>query len=153
MALHEDFRDLLAAFADAKVRYLLVGGYAVAFHSRPRFTKDIDVWIDPDPGNVESTVAALAAFGAPEVVLRALRGARVEDIVYLGRPPVRVDIFKSLPGVTFPACYARRVVGEWEGVPVSVIGVADLIDAKRASGRPQDRLDIEALEEGRGGER
>lgn len=147
MALHQDFQDLLAAFADAGVRYLLVGGYAVGFHSRPRFTKDIDLWIDATSENVERAVAALTAFGAPEQILDALRRAGPDEIVYLGSPPIRVDIFKSLPGAQFGACYARRVVDAWDGVPVSVIGAEDLLAAKRAAGRPQDQLDIAALEE------
>jgi len=148
MAANQDFRDLLAVFADAKVRYLLVGGYAVAFHSRPRFTKDLDIWLGPEPANVDLAVRALADFGAPHSVLRTLRDAKPDEIVYLGRPPVRIDFFKSLPGVEFAACYGRRVTGEWEGVSVCVIGVPDLIAAKRASGRPQDLLDIESLEQG-----
>jgi hypothetical protein len=149
MALHQDFVDLLAALASEDVSYLLVGGYAVAFHSRPRFTKDIDIWIDPDPVNVERTARALTAFGAPPAIIDALRTSRDDEIVYMGNPPVRVDLFKSLPGVGFASCYGRRVVDRWEDVPVSVIGLPDLIAAKRASDRPQDRLDIELLEQAR----
>jgi hypothetical protein len=83
--------------------------------------------------------------------MQALRSARADEIVYFGRPPVRVDLFKSLPGVEFGACYGRCVFGEWEGVPVTVIGVDDLIEAKRVSDRPQDRLDVAMLEQARRG--
>jgi hypothetical protein len=149
MALHPDFVDLLAAFASASVRYLLVGGYAVAFHGQPRFTKDIDLWLDPDPANIERAALALVAFGAPPGLVETLRTARDDEIVYLGSPPVRVDLFKSLPGVDFARSHARRVEGRWEDVVVSVIGVEDLIAAKRASGRPHDLIDIEILERAR----
>ena len=147
MDLHQDFRDLLGAFAAAKVRYVLVGGYAVAFHSRPRFTKHIDLWIDPNPENVGRAGAALTDFGAPADIVEALRSAREDEIVYMGAPPFRVDLFKSLPGVRFQECYARAVDGRWGDLAVWVIGVEDLVAAKRAAGRPQDLLDIETLEQ------
>jgi len=150
MEQHHDFRDLLAVFARAGVRYLLVEGYAVAFHGAPRFTKDIDLWLDPEPRNIERAVAALAEFGAPASIQATLRTSRPDEIVYLGRPPVRIDLFKTLPGVAFAPCHERRVDGAWGGVAVSVIGIADLVEAKRASGRPQDLIDIESLDGSRG---
>jgi len=146
MSLHPDFKDLLSAFDDADVQYLLVGGYAVAFHSRPRFTKDIDLWIAGSRENVEKVHAALARFGAPTEVLDELGRLGPEDILYLGHPPVRVDIFKQIPGVEFEAAYRRRVESEWDGVRVKVIALDDLIAAKRASAREQDRLDVGELE-------
>jgi hypothetical protein len=146
MALHQDFKDLLEAFATERVRYLLIGGYAVAFHSRPRFTKDIDLWIDPVPDNVECTARALEQFGAPPDVVQAWRSAGADEIVYLGRPPVRIDLLRAVSGADFAEAYARRATGEWDSVSVSVIGLDDLIAAKRAAGRPQDLLDIKMLE-------
>jgi hypothetical protein len=146
MALHQDFKDLLEAFAAERVRYLLIGGYAVAFHSRPRFTKDIDLWIDPSADNVVSATSALQIFGAPSEVIEAWRTAGAEDIVYFGRPPVRIDLLRQVPGVEFSQAYARRDTAEWDGIPVSVIGFDDLVANKRAAGRPQDLLDIKLLE-------
>jgi hypothetical protein len=149
MALHQDFKDLLEAFAREKVRYLLIGGYAVAFHSRPRFTKDIDLWIGPSPDSIAGTSRALEAFGAPPDVVDAWRTAGDDEIVYLGHPPVRIDLLRALPGIDFSPAYARREAADWDGVPVSVIGFDDLITSKRAAGRPQDLLDIEILERSR----
>lgn len=150
MGLHPDFRDLLSAFGDAEVRYLLVGGYAVSFHGRPRFTRDIDLWVDPAPENLVRVEEALRAFGAPSEVLEALRTASPEDVVWMGAPPVRIDVVKGIPGLGFEEAWPGRVDGMLNDTPVAVIGLDDLIRAKRASGRPQDLLDVEALEAVRG---
>jgi hypothetical protein len=151
MPLHPDFRDLLAVFAAHNVDYLVVGGYAVGFHARPRFTKDIDLWVGHSPENLRGARAALEEFGAPAAMLEQIESALDEDVLWMGVPPVRIDIVKGVPGGDFPACLARRVRASWDGVSVSVISRADLIAIKRASGRPQDLLDVEALEEsGRG---
>lgn len=145
MDLHPDFKDLLEAFAVAQVRYLLVGGYAVGFYHRPRFTKDIDLWIAPTRSNLARVRSALTAFGAPPNVVEAIDQMKPDDIVWMGSPPVRVDILQRIPGLAFEEAYARRVDTTWNEVPVAVIGRADLIIAKRAAGRPQDLLDAEAL--------
>ena len=146
MGLHQDFKDLLSAFDGAKVRYLLVGGYAVSFHSRPRYTKDIDLLIAVEPENLRRVQVALANFGAPGTVMDALRSLAPGEILYMGNAPVRVDILQSIPGVEFEAAFERRIRTEWDGVPVSILGLEDLIAAKRAAGRPQDLLDAESLE-------
>ncbi len=147
MPLHPDFRDLLAAFAAHNVDYLVVGGYAVGFHARPRFTKDIDLWVGHSPENLKRARAALEEFGAPAAMLEQIESALDEDFLWMGVPPVRIDVVKGVPGGDFSACLARRVRTSWDGVSVSVISRADLITIKRASGRPQDLLDVEALEE------
>ena len=146
MGLHQDFKDLLSAFDDAQVRYLLIGGYAVSFHSRPRYTKDIDLWVAIEPENLRRVHVALATFGAPDQVLKALQSLAPGEILYMGSPPIRVDILQSIPGAEFEAAFQRRIKTEWDGVPVSIIGLEDLIAAKRAAGRPQDMLDVESLE-------
>lgn len=149
MSLHPDFRDLLSAFADAEAKYLLVGGYAVGFHSRPRFTKDIDLWIGENAENLERVYRALATFGAPEEVLGQLMQLGLEEILYLGAPPLRVDIFKRIPGVCFEEAFANRVETTWDGIPVKIIALDDLIAAKQASARQQDLLDVEELRKSR----
>jgi hypothetical protein len=145
MSLHPDFKDLLSVFAAEGVKYLLVGGYAVSFHCRPRYTKDIDLWIADEPENLARVHRALVLFGAPESVLDALRSLGPEEILYMGSPPVRVDILKQIPGVDFAGAYARRVETTWDETPVTIIGALDLIAAKRAAGRPLDLLDVAAL--------
>lgn len=146
MELYPDFRDLFGAFAAADVRYLLVGGYAVAFHGRPRFTKDLDLWVDDSEDNLTRAQSALDSFGAPDGLVEALRLGDPLDVVWMGRPPTRIDLVKAIPGVIFADAFGRRVVGTWQGVEVSVIGLDDLIVAKKASGREQDLIDVHALE-------
>src|SRR5512139_3999184 len=116
--LPRDFVELLAEFAAASVRYLVVGGYAVGFHDRPRTTKDLDLLLDPSEVNVERVAASLARFGAPSAVIDELLRASPDEIVWLGRAPIRVDLLKSIPGVDFARAYRRRVQCEWDGVPV-----------------------------------
>ncbi len=146
MALQADFRDLLEVFDEEGVEYLLIGGYAVAFHARPRMTKDIDLWVAATEANRARVERALVRFGAPARIVETFRMAAIDEIVYIGSPPVRVDLLQRIPGVEFEHAYSRRFTGEWEGVRVSVISVEDLIRAKRAAGRPQDLLDVELLE-------
>ncbi|MAE72216.1 MAG: hypothetical protein CME06_17315 [Gemmatimonadetes bacterium] len=146
MALQADFRDLLEVFDEEGVEYLLIGGYAVAFHARPRMTKDLDLWIAASATNRSRVERALVRFGAPSKIIETFRGAAIDEIVYIGSPPVRVDLLQQIPGIEFEEAYGRRLAGQWEGVPVSVISREDLIRAKRAAGRPQDLLDAEILE-------
>jgi hypothetical protein len=144
--IYPDFRDLIGAFAAADVRYLLVGGYAVGFHGRPRFTKDLDLWVDDSDENLRRLEIALVRFGAPTGLVDELRCADPLDVVWMGRPPTRVDLVKAIPGVTFADAFTRRTTFEWQDVSVAVIGRDDLIAAKRASGRDQDLLDLKLLE-------
>jgi hypothetical protein len=146
MALHPDYKEILAAFEKHAVEYLLVGGYAVTFHGRPRFTKDIDLWVRPTPENLERVRSALIEFGAPKQVLDELDGASEEDVLWMGTPPVRIDIVKGVPGGQFERAFSGRVLTDWEGVQVSVVARKELIALKRASGRPQDLIDADLLE-------
>jgi len=147
MSLHPDYKDILAAFAAAGVEYLVVGGYAVGFHGQPRFTKDIDLWVRASDENLTRVKLALEQFGAPRAVIDALWSAAPEDVLWMGAPPVRIDILKGVPGGDFDQAYGQRAVADWDGVDVSVVSRGDLIRLKRASGRPQDLLDADALEE------
>lgn len=146
MELQPDFKDILAAFAAAGVEYLLVGGYAVGFHGQPRLTKDLDLWIRPSPENLARVRTALSQFGAPDALLRELEGAAPEDVLWMGTPPLRIDIVKGVPGGDFDGAYARRVRVDWQGLVVDVVSREDLIRLKRASGRPQDLVDADLLE-------
>src|SRR6186713_128741 len=97
--LPPDFADLLTAFAAAEVRYLIIGGYAVGYHDRPRTTKDLDVLLDADPENVRRACDALLTFGAPASVVSQLRTSADDEIVWMGIPPLRIDLLKNAPGV------------------------------------------------------
>ena len=146
MAVNPDFRDLFAALNEAGAKYLLVGGYALAYHSHPRYTRDLDVWVEPTDSNARAVLAALGAFGAPLGELRAsdLMGA---DVVFqIGVPPNRIDVVTGIDGLTFAEAWPNRLRATFGDQAISVIGRQDLVRNKRASGRPQDLLDAETLE-------
>lgn len=147
MALQPDFRDLLEAFARHQVRYLVIGGYAVSFHARPRATKDLDLLLAGDGENLARVARALTDFGAPPHVVDAVAVMGDSEIVYFGVPPLRVDLLQQIPGAEFEAAWASRVDDTWGGIPVSLMGREALISAKRAAGRPQDIADVAALEQ------
>lgn len=144
--LPEDFVDLLTAFANSDVRYLVVGGYAVGFHGRPRTTKDLDVLLDPSEENRTRACQALKDFGAPESVIRDLSSAGVDDVVWWGHPPLRIDLLPSIPGIAFDVAYERKFTVQASGLDVDVLSLDDLILAKRAAGRDQDLVDARRLE-------
>lgn len=146
MDLFQDFRDLLAAFAASKVEFVLVGGYAVVFHGRPRATKDLDLLVAIDEGNRARLAEALQAFGAPPNVVDGARKLSSGEVLFFGIAPLRVDLLSSASGIDFPGVYARAVTTALDGVPVRVIALDDLIANKRASGRPQDLQDCAELE-------
>ncbi len=146
MNLPRDLAAMLSAFEKRGVRYLVVGGHAVSLHARPRSTKDLDLWLDANATNVARACVALADFGLPSTLVEELRVAKPDEIIWIGRPPARVDFLLTLPGVTFTAAWSRRVTVDLAGVAVSVIGREDLIANKVAVGRPQDRRDVRALE-------
>jgi len=146
VAINPDFRDLFAALNAAQARYLLVGGYALAIHAVPRFTKDLDVWVDPTADNAERVVEALRQFGAPLAALTGADLARPGLIYQIGIPPNRIDILTAIDGVVFEAAWPARLLTTYGDQPVAVIGRADLIRNKRATGRAQDALDAAVLE-------
>lgn len=142
-----DFRDFIDALNAEGARYLVIGGYAVAFHGRPRYTKDIDIWVDNSLENAERTAAALRRFGFGSLGLTAKDFAGSEEILQLGVEPVRIDLLSAVAGVDFDASYRRRRTFDVEGLSVCVIGREDLIASKRAAGRGVDLGDIATLEE------
>jgi hypothetical protein len=99
--MNRDFRDLLSAFSTHEVRFLIVGGYAVAFHARPRFTKDLDLWVEPEEENSARTWNALRAFGAPLSGVTPADFVRPDIVYHVGVPPNRVDVLTEVPGVSF----------------------------------------------------
>jgi len=144
--LPPDFKELLEAFAAARVEVVLVGGYAVAFHGRPRATKDIDLLLAGSAHNLAAASRALEAFGAPANVVRATASMKPSEVVFLGQPPLRVDLLRTIDGVATDEVFARAVATELDGVPVRVIALDDLIANKRATGRALDEDDARFLE-------
>jgi hypothetical protein len=143
--LPKDLKDLLLAFNDQHVRYLIVGGYAFGVHAEPRATKDLDIFISPDAENSEAVFRALTQYGAP------LQGLSPQDFMdgsafQIGQPPARVDLLQQIDGVTFDEAWSHRIEGMIEGeVPAAVISRDDLIRNKLVSGREQDLLDVKKL--------
>lgn len=133
MSLHPDYKDILVEFAKQEVEYLVVGGYAVGFHGTPRHTKDLDLWINPSSKNLARVRVSLAEFGAPAALVSELDTATVDDVLWMGVPPVRIDFLKGVPGGNFSACYSRRVDTRWDETPVAIVGREDLVVLKRAS--------------------
>lgn len=146
MDLAPDFKELLEEFARDAVDVVLVGGYAVAYHGRPRATKDIDLVLEGSADNLDRAARALTRFGAPPVVVDGVRKQAPTDVVFMGQPPLRVDFLRSIDGVDAQGLFARAEAGELDGVPIRVIALDDLIANKKAVGRPQDLLDVEFLE-------
>ena len=150
--LNEDYKDMLHALVDEKVRFLLIGAYALAAHGYPRATMDIDIWVMPSPDNADAVLLALRRFGAP---LHNLTKADLEaegTVFQIGVAPLRIDILTAASGLNFEEAELRAITVDFEGIIVRIPSVADLIRNKRASGRTKDIADAEALEELTGSE-
>lgn len=147
METQQDFKELLGCLNARGVDYMIVGGYAVAFHGAPRFTGDLDVWVKPDAGNASRVLAALADFGLGSLNLQEADFISSERVVQLGVPPVRVDIITSISGVAWERAAERRVRGTYGGIEAPYISRDDLLANKKACGRHKDLADVEALGE------
>jgi predicted nucleotidyltransferase len=143
--LNPDFKEFIQSLNDNDVRYLVVGGYAVALHGHPRYTKDIDIWIEPDPENANRMVRAIIQFGFESLGLEMDDFLEEDVIIQLGYPPNRIDLMTSLSGVNFKSCYEERISVEIDGVRVNFIDLTSLRKNKSATGRSQDLADLENL--------
>lgn len=147
--LSPDFVEFIECCDRREVRFLIVGGYAVAAHGHPRATKDLDVWVLIDPENAERLVLALDDFGMGSVGLTPSDFLEPDVVVQLGYPPLRIDLLTSATGVDFEDCWENRVILDVGGVEAGFISLPDLIENKRAAGRPQDLVDADVLDERR----
>ena len=146
--MNEDYHDILAALIAHNVRFLIVGAHALAVHGYPRSTVDIDIWIDATEENAARVWRALAEFGAPldDLDVSQQDLTRHNVVVQLGLPPNRIDILTGVSGLTFDRAWENRVEDSLEAVTVPVLGLADLIENKRATGRDKDRVDVRGME-------
>lgn len=146
MEIQTDFRDLLKLFNDHGVEYIIVGGYALAFHGAPRFTGDLDLLIHPSPANARNVLSALHEFGFdfPNLTLDDFQNP--DKVVQLGVPPIRIDLITSISGVPWDEADAHKVKGTYGEITVSYLGRAEFIKNKTCTGRKKDIADIEALE-------
>jgi hypothetical protein len=143
--LPQDFKEFLKLLNVRKIKYLLIGGYAVGYHGYPRATADMDIWIATEPRNATKLVAALKEFGFNIPDLSAELFLQENQIVRMGVPPLRLEITTSISGVAFAECYRSRVVDELDGVQVNLISLKHLKINKKASGRYKDLNDLENL--------
>ena len=149
--MNSDFKDLLSMLDEEGVKYLIVGGYAVIHFSQPRYTKDLDIWLEPSRENAIKVARVFQRFGIPlvEVTLDDLAGPGLQYAV--GMPPCMIDFLTSLPGLEYRACWERRIESKEGSIPVLYISRDDLILSKQVAGRLQDLSDIEELLRGEPG--
>jgi hypothetical protein len=144
--LNEDYRDMLRVLSEEKVRFILVGAYALAAHGYPRATMDIDIWVMPSPENADAVLQALSRFGASLHNLTKKDLLKEGTIFQIGVAPRRIDIITSASGLQFETTYQNSIPVNIEGIEVRIPSIDDLIVNKRAIGRTKDLADAEALE-------
>jgi len=143
--MNSDFKDLLQILHEFDVRYLVAGGYAVIHYSQPRYTKDIDIWIEPALENATKLMGAFLKFEIP------MTGVTKEDFATpgtkfnLGVPACEIDFLTTIPGLEFSTAWRNRVISEENDFPILYLGKDDLIAAKKTAGRPQDLADLDEL--------
>lgn len=139
-----DFKEILSTFNAHDVKYMVVGAHAVMKYAEPRYTKDLEIWVEASKENSGKVYSALVEFGAPMYDLTEADFAE-DGFFQMGQPPVRVGIMMSIDGVDFADAWPNRLEGDFDGVPAVFIGRDDLLIAKQAAGRPQDLLDIDSI--------
>jgi hypothetical protein len=149
MDLPKDFREFIALFLSHKVEFLLVGGYALAYHGAPRFTEDIDFLVRISPENAKRIEAVLRDFGFGSIGISSADFLEPEQVVQFGRPPRRIDLLTSISGVSWEDAWTSRQEVELGDHRIWAIGREALIENKQASGRPQDLADVARLEQRR----
>lgn len=142
MELDQDFNQFVALLATHDVRYMIVGGYALAAHGLPRATGDLDAWIWADPINAQRLLSALDEFGFGGVGIEEADLTSPDRVIQLGYPPYRIDLVTQISGVEFETAWARHIEVILDGVKVPFIAREDLIINKRATGRPQVIADV-----------
>lgn len=146
MILNPDFREFIQLLNEHKVKYLIVGGYALAYHGYPRFTQDIDFWLWTNKENAGNILAVLKDFGFLSLELKEEDFLDGENIIQLGYAPNRIDLITHIDGVKFNEAYENREVFLEDDLTIDFIGIDQLIQNKKASGRLQDLADVEILE-------
>jgi predicted nucleotidyltransferase len=147
MQLSKDLREFVELLNSRKIKYLLVGGHAVAFHGHPRYTGDVDFLIDTSPENAALMAEVIREFGFATLDLTEADFRAPEMVIQLGRPPNRIDILTSIAAVSFEEAWKTRVETRLDGLPVWVISKDFLVQNKLAAARPQDLADVAKLRE------
>ena len=143
--LPPDFKEFFQLLNSHKVHYLVIGGYAVAYHGYPRATGDIDIWIATNPDNAKRTVQAIKDFGFADPNISEEIFLKEEQVIRMGVPPLRIELLTTISGVEFKSCYANRIDETIDEVKISFIDLEHLKQNKKASGRHIDLNDLERL--------
>ncbi len=147
MKKSEDFKEFIKLLNEHECRYLIVGGYALSFHSKPKFTKDIDFWIDPQPDNAKKIIKVLSDFGFSQLDITIDDLTDPNKVIQLGKEPLRIDLLTSIDGLTFEMAYENRVIGNYFDIKANIISQEDLILNKKSSGRKKDLFDLSWIEQ------
>ena len=145
MKVQKDYEEFLGLLNRNNVKYVIVGAYALAYHAKPRYTKDMDIFIEPTGENATAILQAIKDFGFPEINLTSEDIIEENKIVQLGYEPIRIDILSSLSGCSFSEVWENRIKGKYGDTEVYFIHKDNLIKNKKASGRKQDMVDIDLL--------
>ncbi|HTD39398.1 MAG TPA: nucleotidyltransferase [Mucilaginibacter sp.] len=145
MTLEPDFEDFVGLLNKHKIDYMVVGGYALAFHGKPRHTGDLDIWIDISDTNAERMCLVINEFGMSSLGMQKEDFLQAGIITQIGYPPLRIDILNEIDGVVFKESYPNKAIIDVDGLLINYIGLDDLIKNKSASGRHQDISDVNAL--------
>jgi Nucleotidyl transferase AbiEii toxin, Type IV TA system len=145
MKLHKDIREFIALCLSRKVEFLLVGGYALAYHGAPRFTEDIDLMVMVSPENADNLSNVITEFGFGGAGITRDDFLEPDQVIQLGRAPHRIDLLTGISGVTWQEAWASRFSVDLDGFEIQVIGKAELMRNKQATGRPQDLADLARL--------
>lgn len=143
---NRDYRDLLQCLNETGARYLIVGAYAVIYHTEPRYTKDLDIWTEPTPENAVNVWNALVNFGAPLGDLTVADLCNPDIVFQMGIEPNRIDIILDVEGLDFAEAWEKRVSGTYEDQEVFILSYEHTLHAKKTAGREQDLLDARRLE-------
>ncbi|MBK6731591.1 MAG: hypothetical protein IPG60_11755 [Bacteroidetes bacterium] len=143
--LSQDFREFVELLIKYNAEYLIVGGYAVGIHGHPRYTGDLDIWLNPSPNNAEIILKCVNEFGFSSYGLSQSDFTKQGNVIQLGYPPLRIDLLTEIDGVSFEECYKNRKVVTIDNLNIHFIGYQDLLKNKKASGRLRDLDDIENL--------
>jgi hypothetical protein len=145
MRIEKDYEELLRLFNKNKVKYCIIGAYAVAFHVTPRYTKDIDILVEPNMKNAKKIVKSLNEFGFENLGLKEDDFVKKGKIIQLGYEPVRIDLITSIKGCSFKKIWDNKIKGIYGKEKVHFIGINELIKSKEKSNRVQDKADLKIL--------
>ena len=143
--LNKDFKEFVQFLNANAVEYLVVGGYALMAHGHPRYTGDIDFWVNPTRANITNLLTALNQFGFASVDLKEEDFLVEQAVIQLGFPPARIDLMVSISGVEFASAYKSRLEVNLDDTKINVISRNDFIRNKQATGRPKDFVDLKEL--------